>query len=125
MTAGAILAAVTVLGGSLALIWRLVGWAIDLATKAVKNVEELRTQDARLNGLTTAVAERDGTIKTLRDEVRRADAGVKVAKEQFNEILETLAADGSSAGVSDRINAALDRLSALPTAAPAPAAEDR
>lgn len=112
----ALIGSVAVLGGALTLVWRLFSWGIKASDARVTGLTELRTLDSRVRGLQVAVDAHKETIKTLKGQLARADAAVAASKEQFDEILQTLAHSGDPARASAVANAALERLSKLPTA---------
>ncbi len=118
------ISAVVGLAAVLGLVFYLVRWTRSVTERADDRVSELRTQDSRIRGLETAVAERNETIDTLKRDVARAERGVKVAKDDFDEILQTLASGGDAAGITSRINSALDRLSKLSEAGAPASGED-
>lgn len=128
MTAIAVVAGVvTGLGGFLGFLFYMVRWARTESNEVKENLGELRTQDSRIRGLEKAVADRDKTIETLTGDKKRLNAALAFAEADYQEILATLAAGGDGAGLGDRVNAALERLSKLsadPKASPSAPTED-
>ena len=119
----AISAAVSILA-VLGLVFYLVRWTRSVSERADERIVKLRDQDSSVRGLRTSVSERDVTIATLRRQTARANASVEAAKDDFNEILETLASGGNASGIARRINTSLDRLSKLSETSSAPSTED-
>jgi hypothetical protein len=122
IVAGVVAALAIVFG----LLFYLLRWLRSRSQAADGRLEKLRTQDATIAGLRTAVAERDETIDTLNTQLAAANRALGAAREQYDEILaDILASGGNPSGLVDRVNAALERLSKLPAAKASTAANDR